>query len=238
MSVRAMSYNVRVRRILVLGVCVLALTAAAARGGGPAAQLPLPCGLPPAQPLWVDYADGGVPFWSTIFARPGIVGAASNLLDPAAAPRQGRANRLLRPLSEQPGRNAVEARRPGDDPGARRQALRRGGRIVGLRPPADGRERALRRAAADAVDGDDRAVPRERARLPATSRRARRPPVPAALEYPVHPRRDRRCVVAAGRAGRRPRPGDLLLRPRGLEAGRGRRQPHGCAPRCGTAWSS
>jgi hypothetical protein len=71
-----------VRRILVLGVCVLALTAAAARGGGPAAPLPLPCGLPPVQPLWVDYADGGVPFWSTIFARPGIVGAASNLLIP------------------------------------------------------------------------------------------------------------------------------------------------------------
>ena len=71
-----------------LGVCLLALTAAVARGAGraaaqaPAAQLPLPCGLPQAQPLWVDYADGGVPFWSTIFARPGIVGAASNLLVP------------------------------------------------------------------------------------------------------------------------------------------------------------
>jgi hypothetical protein len=75
-------YNAPVRRILVLGVCVLALTAAAARGGGPAAPLPLPCGLPAAQPLWIDYADGGVPFWSTIFARPGIVGAASNLLIP------------------------------------------------------------------------------------------------------------------------------------------------------------
>jgi hypothetical protein len=61
---------------------MLALTAAAARGDGPAAPLPLPCGLPQAQPLWVDYADGGVPFWSTIFARPGIVGAASNLLVP------------------------------------------------------------------------------------------------------------------------------------------------------------
>jgi hypothetical protein len=71
-----------VRRILVLGVAVLAIAAGAARGGGPAAPLPLPCGLPQAQPLWVDYADGGVPFWSTIFARPGIVGAASNLLIP------------------------------------------------------------------------------------------------------------------------------------------------------------
>jgi len=71
-----------VRRILVLGVALLAIAAGVARGGGPAAPLPLPCGLPQVQPLWVDYADGMVPFWSTIFARPGIVGAASNFLIP------------------------------------------------------------------------------------------------------------------------------------------------------------
>jgi hypothetical protein len=71
-----------VRRILVLGVAVLAIAAGVARGSGPAAPLVLPCGLPQTQPLWVDYADGMVPFWSTIFARPGIVGAASNLLVP------------------------------------------------------------------------------------------------------------------------------------------------------------
>jgi hypothetical protein len=44
--------------------------------------LPLPCGLPQTTPLWVDYADGMVPFWSTIFARPGIVGAASQFIIP------------------------------------------------------------------------------------------------------------------------------------------------------------
>jgi hypothetical protein len=60
---------------------VLALTGGAARGSAPA-QLPLPCGLPQVQPLWVDYADGQVPFWSTIFARPGVVGAASGLIIP------------------------------------------------------------------------------------------------------------------------------------------------------------
>jgi hypothetical protein len=38
--------------------------------------------LPQVQPLWVDFADGSVPFWSTIFARPGIVGAASNFIIP------------------------------------------------------------------------------------------------------------------------------------------------------------
>jgi hypothetical protein len=71
-----------VRRILVLGVALLALAAGVARGGGAAAPLTLPCGLPEVQPLWVDFADGSVPFWSTIFARPGIVGAASNTLIP------------------------------------------------------------------------------------------------------------------------------------------------------------
>ena len=82
MSVTAVGYNVRVRRTLVLGFALLAIAVGVARGGSPAAPLPLPCGLPQAQPLWVDYADGGVPFWSTIFARPGIVGAASNLIVP------------------------------------------------------------------------------------------------------------------------------------------------------------
>ncbi|HEX4526921.1 MAG TPA: hypothetical protein VH108_09310, partial [Gaiellaceae bacterium] len=70
------------RRILVLGLALLAVGVGVAQGGGPAAPIPLPCGLPQAQPLWVDYADGMVPFWSTIFARPGIVGAASNFIVP------------------------------------------------------------------------------------------------------------------------------------------------------------
>ena len=61
---------------------LLALGAGVARGGGAPAPIPLPCGLPQAQPLWVDYADGMVPFWSTIFARPGIVAAASNFIVP------------------------------------------------------------------------------------------------------------------------------------------------------------
>jgi hypothetical protein len=70
-----------VRRALLAGLSLLALVAGAARGAAPA-QLPLPCGLPQEQPLWVDYADGPVPFWSTVFARPGIVGAASGLIIP------------------------------------------------------------------------------------------------------------------------------------------------------------
>ena len=70
------------RRILVLGFALLAVGVGGARGGAPAAQLPLPCGLPQVQPLWIDFADGSVPFWSTIFARPGVVGAASNFIVP------------------------------------------------------------------------------------------------------------------------------------------------------------
>jgi len=40
-------------------------------------------------PLWVDFADGSVPFWSTVFARPGVVGAASNFLVPPQLRAQG-----------------------------------------------------------------------------------------------------------------------------------------------------
>ena len=69
------------RLVVVLGA-LLALGVGVARGSGTAAPAPLPCGLPQAQPLWVDYADGMVPFWSTIFARPGIVAAASQFIVP------------------------------------------------------------------------------------------------------------------------------------------------------------
>jgi hypothetical protein len=40
------------------------------------------CGLPASAPVWIDFADGSVPFWQQIFARPGIVAAASNTTVP------------------------------------------------------------------------------------------------------------------------------------------------------------
>lgn len=67
------------RRIAIVGLVLLAFGESVARAEAPA---PLPCGLPQQAPLWVDYADGQVPFWSTIFARPGVVGAASNFIIP------------------------------------------------------------------------------------------------------------------------------------------------------------
>jgi hypothetical protein len=39
------------------------------------------CGLPNKAPLWVDFADGSVPYW-TEFARPGVVAAAANFIYP------------------------------------------------------------------------------------------------------------------------------------------------------------
>ena len=39
------------------------------------------CGLPSKSPVWVDFADGSVPFWP-MFARPGVVAAAANFIFP------------------------------------------------------------------------------------------------------------------------------------------------------------
>lgn len=76
-------------RAAVLVVALLAVTVGVALGGRPRAAVPLPCGLPQTQPLWVDYADGMVPFWSTVFARPGIVAAASGQIIPPQLRAQG-----------------------------------------------------------------------------------------------------------------------------------------------------
>ncbi len=39
------------------------------------------CGIPDKGTLWIDFADGSVPFWQ-VFARPGVIGAASNFIYP------------------------------------------------------------------------------------------------------------------------------------------------------------
>jgi hypothetical protein len=39
------------------------------------------CGVPEKGPIWVDFADGSVPFWQT-FARPGVIAAAANFIYP------------------------------------------------------------------------------------------------------------------------------------------------------------
>jgi hypothetical protein len=39
------------------------------------------CDLPNKTPLWIDFADGSVPYWQ-MFARPGVIAAAANFIFP------------------------------------------------------------------------------------------------------------------------------------------------------------
>ena len=56
---------------------------AAAHSLAPSAATAAPgCNLPQTRPLWIDFGDGSVPFWDRIFARPGVIAAASNFLAP------------------------------------------------------------------------------------------------------------------------------------------------------------
>lgn len=67
-----------------LGVLVAAVVALALTGGhsAPAQQLQANCSLFAGKaPLWLDFADGSVPFWN-LFARPGVTALASNLIYP------------------------------------------------------------------------------------------------------------------------------------------------------------
>ena len=64
------------KRLLVVLLGCVALFAAA-----PGQAQARECGLPDKAPLWVDFADGSVPYW-TMFARPGVVAAAANFIFP------------------------------------------------------------------------------------------------------------------------------------------------------------
>jgi hypothetical protein len=70
-----------------LGVAIASvLSLLALPSGGSAA---LSCGLPEAQPVWIDFADGSVSFWRERFARPGIVVATGGPLLAAEARTAG-----------------------------------------------------------------------------------------------------------------------------------------------------
>jgi hypothetical protein len=69
-----------VKRLGVLVAVVVALALAGGKGA-PAQQLQANCSLFTKTPLWLDFADGSVPFWS-LFARPGVTALASNLIYP------------------------------------------------------------------------------------------------------------------------------------------------------------
>jgi hypothetical protein len=65
-----------------VGVLVLAAAGPAARPEAAPPPGAGACGIPATSPVWIDFADGSVPFWQQIFARPGVVAAASNTLVP------------------------------------------------------------------------------------------------------------------------------------------------------------
>jgi len=66
--------------LIVLLAAVAGLTASA-HPGGPEAATTDACSLPGKKPVWIDFADGSVPFWEQ-FAQPGAVAAASNFIFP------------------------------------------------------------------------------------------------------------------------------------------------------------
>jgi len=69
---------------LVLLVLACATLLAVAPGRAEARE----CGLPSKSPVWVDFADGSVPYWP-MFAQPGIVAAAANFIYPAQLRARG-----------------------------------------------------------------------------------------------------------------------------------------------------
>jgi hypothetical protein len=70
------------KRVLLLLVLVSAGLSASANTPAPSrAAKSDPCALPPAKPVWIDFADGSVPYWEQ-FAQPGVVAAAANFIFP------------------------------------------------------------------------------------------------------------------------------------------------------------
>lgn len=60
---------------------VIALAALAAYTAVPQDAAAGRCGLPEERTMWIDFADGSVPFW-TLFAKPGVIAAAAQLIYP------------------------------------------------------------------------------------------------------------------------------------------------------------
>ena len=63
-----------------MAAAVVALSLVGGKGA-PAQRLQANCVLPSQTPVWLDFADGSVPFWQ-VFAKPGVIALASNLLYP------------------------------------------------------------------------------------------------------------------------------------------------------------
>jgi len=66
-----------VKRFVLIALAACAAVAAAPQRAAASET----CGIPDRGTLWIDFADGSVPFWQT-FARPGVIGAVSNFIYP------------------------------------------------------------------------------------------------------------------------------------------------------------
>ena len=188
-----------------------------------ASQAALSCGLPEAQPTWIDFADGSVSFWQERFARPGVV-VATGGPDLAAGARAAGAGTVhwdmyLRKRVGTPSEPA--------DRGAHREASRlalrlRRDSVSGCQTPLARAQRAVGGLAPDAADADGRALPRQRPPLRDAPSRARRAPGAPRLERAVHGWR-RGDVVEVGGGGLRSRPRELRECEPHLAGGSGRR---------------
>ena len=60
------------RRLLILCSCLAVVPWALSASAG-ASPRQISCGIPEAQPVWIDYVDGTVAFWRERFGQPGVV---------------------------------------------------------------------------------------------------------------------------------------------------------------------
>ena len=143
---------------------------------------------------------------------------------PRAAEGSWREDRLLGDELAPAGRDPDEPDRSEPRPGLGGPRLLPGRRIVGLRDAVDRAQRDVGLEPRDAVVADEHAVPRQRAPVRAAAERARRAPVPAPEQPPVH-RRRRRRLVAPGGAVHQLRARGLLRGAADLPPGAGARLP-------------
>ena len=198
---------------------VIVLAACAAFAATPHRASAGECGISGKGTLWVDFADGSVPFWQE-FARPGRDRGRGQLHLPAAAARARGQDRLLGHVPSAPGRDAARAVRPRRRDRPREPHLRHRSDVERLHPADDRRERAERRQHAHALERDERAVPPQRPDLPSDPGSARCPSGPARPQRALHGRGGRR-LVAPGLDLRGHRARVVLRRAADCEAGPG-----------------
>ena len=122
------------------------------------------CGLPDKTPVWVDFADGSVPYWP-MFARPGVVAAAANFIFPPQLRALGAQTVYWEMHLRQRVGTPDEPARPGRRRGLGRPYLLPRRRVLGLRDAVDRAQRDVGLEPRHTLVADERAVPAERDHL-------------------------------------------------------------------------